>query len=90
MGSSRADKIFDLPTLSRLRDTYRRSGRTIVWTNGCFDLLHAGHVRSRFATAALGDILIVGLNNDESIRRYKGPVGPSCPPPTGRNSPCGT
>ena len=58
----------------------KAKGNTIVFTNGCFDILHAGHVRYLNAAKALGDVLIVGLNNDESVRRLKGegrPVNPS-------------
>jgi len=47
-----------------------------VWTNGCFDLLHAGHVRSFRDAKALGDILIVGLNSDASVRAIKGELRP--------------
>jgi rfaE bifunctional protein nucleotidyltransferase chain/domain len=59
-----------------LRAAYRGAGRSVVWTNGCFDLLHAGHVRSLKAAAALGDVLVVGLNSDASVRRLKGPGRP--------------
>lgn len=48
------------------------AGRRIVFTNGCFDLLHPGHVRYLTAARALGDILVVGLNSDQSVRRLKG------------------
>jgi rfaE bifunctional protein nucleotidyltransferase chain/domain len=66
------NKIVDLPALLALREAYRQSGQTVVWTNGCFDLLHAGHVRNLQAARRLGDVLIVGLNSDASIRRLKG------------------
>jgi phosphoheptose isomerase len=62
----------DWPTLLELRGRWRRQGRVVVWTNGCFDLLHAGHVRSLEAARALGDVLVVGLNSDDSVRRLKG------------------
>jgi phosphoheptose isomerase len=65
-------KIVDWERLLELRDAWRRAGSTVVWTNGCFDLLHAGHVRSLKAARALGDVLVVGLNSDESVRRLKG------------------
>lgn len=55
---------------------YRRQGRTIVFTNGCFDLLHVGHVNFLREAARLGDVLIVGLNRDASVRRLKGPARP--------------
>ena len=51
---------------------FRELGWRIVFTNGCFDLMHAGHAQYLQAAKALGDILIVGLNSDESVRRLKG------------------
>jgi D-glycero-beta-D-manno-heptose 1-phosphate adenylyltransferase len=57
----------------------RRTGRRIVFTNGVFDLLHPGHVRYLQDARALGDLLIVGLNADESVRRNKGPGRPITP-----------
>jgi rfaE bifunctional protein nucleotidyltransferase chain/domain len=54
----------------------RRAGRRIVFTNGVFDLLHPGHVRYLQDARALGDLLIVGLNADDSVRRNKGPARP--------------
>jgi len=59
-------------TISRLK----AAGKTIVFTNGCFDVLHAGHVRYLAAAKQLGDILIVGLNSDASVRMLKGPERP--------------
>ena len=50
----------------------RQHGRQIVFTNGCFDILHAGHVRYLTTAKSFGDVLIVGLNTDESVRRLKG------------------
>lgn len=55
---------------------YRASGQIIVFTNGCFDILHAGHVRYLAAAKALGNVLIVGLNSDSSVRVLKGPLRP--------------
>ena len=58
----------------------KAAGNTVVFTNGCFDILHAGHVRYLNAAKSLGDILVVGLNSDESVRRLKGegrPVNPA-------------
>lgn len=52
------------------------SAHTIVFTNGCFDIIHAGHVRYLAAAKQLGDVLIVGLNSDASVRRLKGPERP--------------
>jgi rfaE bifunctional protein nucleotidyltransferase chain/domain len=57
----------------------KRNGRRIVFTNGCFDLLHPGHIRSFELARALGDALIVGLNSDASVRQLKGPGRPVMP-----------
>jgi rfaE bifunctional protein nucleotidyltransferase chain/domain len=57
----------------------KRNGRKIVFTNGCFDLLHPGHIRSLEQARALGDALIVGLNSDSSVRELKGPGRPVLP-----------
>jgi D-glycero-beta-D-manno-heptose 1-phosphate adenylyltransferase len=57
----------------------KRNGKRVVFTNGCFDLLHPGHIRSLEAARALGDVLIVGLNSDESVRTLKGPGRPVIP-----------
>ena len=70
----------DLAGLLKLRDFYHRTKCRVVFTNGCFDILHAGHVRYLNAAKALGDILVIGLNSDESVRRLKGegrPVNPA-------------
>lgn len=69
---SRAAKLFVLPTLTKVLERLRRSGDRVVFTNGCFDLLHPGHIRLLQAARAEGDFLIVGLNNDDSVRRLKG------------------
>jgi rfaE bifunctional protein nucleotidyltransferase chain/domain len=63
-------KILDRTKASDLRDRY--AGKTIVFTNGCFDILHVGHVRYLAAAKRLGDILVVGLNSDASVRELKG------------------
>jgi D-beta-D-heptose 7-phosphate kinase/D-beta-D-heptose 1-phosphate adenosyltransferase len=69
-------KIRSLDDLLALRKTWAEQGRTVVWTNGCFDLLHAGHVRSIQDAKALGDILVVGINSDRSVTAIKGPLRP--------------
>jgi D-beta-D-heptose 7-phosphate kinase/D-beta-D-heptose 1-phosphate adenosyltransferase len=61
------------------RRSWRAAGRRVVFTNGCFDLLHAGHVRLLEAARAQGDLLVVGLNSDASVRRLKGPSRPVLP-----------
>jgi D-glycero-beta-D-manno-heptose 1-phosphate adenylyltransferase len=62
--------------LLTLRASWAAAGKRVVWTNGCFDLLHVGHIRSFRDAKALGDILIVGLNSDSSIRAIKGDLRP--------------
>ncbi len=57
----------------------KRNGRKVVFTNGCFDLLHPGHIRSLEAARALGDVLVVGINSDSSVRALKGPGRPVIP-----------
>ena len=69
-------KLTDLESLTALRERYRREGKTVVWTNGCFDLLHPGHVSSLQSARELGDVLIVGLNGDSSVKSNKGPTRP--------------
>lgn len=66
----------ELEAVLGLRGQWRERGQTVVWTNGCFDLFHAGHVFLLESARALGDILLVGLNSDASVRRLKGPGRP--------------
>lgn len=68
--------INELHQLTQLCQNYRSQGKKIVFTNGCFDILHSGHVRYLAGARALGDVLIVGVNTDESISRLKGPSRP--------------
>ena len=65
-------KHVSLPTLLKRRREWKRKRRTVVFTNGCFDILHPGHVRLLSKARACGDALIVGLNSDASVRRLKG------------------
>jgi rfaE bifunctional protein nucleotidyltransferase chain/domain len=78
----------DSPALSRIVgrsdliarvETEKRSGKRIVFANGCFDVLHVGHVRYLEAAKSLGDLLIVGVNSDEQARRLKGEGRPLQP-----------
>lgn len=62
--------------IAELCDILRAGGKKIVFTNGCFDILHAGHVRYLQAARAEGDCLVLGLNSDASVRRLKGPTRP--------------
>src|SRR5204862_6596155 len=65
-------KIVELEQVSHRCDKLRADGKRIVATNGCFDLLHAGHVRYLQAARELGDVLAIGLNGDHSVRELKG------------------
>ncbi len=65
-------KVIDFMEVSDLCETLRGNGKKLVATNGCFDLLHVGHVRYLQAARALGDFLAVGLNGDRSVRELKG------------------
>lgn len=62
--------------LVRARQQWKAEGRTVVFTNGCYDLLHPGHIRLLEQARSLGDILILALNTDDSVRRMKGPSRP--------------
>jgi D-beta-D-heptose 7-phosphate kinase/D-beta-D-heptose 1-phosphate adenosyltransferase len=70
------EKVVSLPTLARIRARLRRQGKCVVFTNGTFDIVHRGHVEYLAAARKMGDVLIVGLNSDASIRRIKGPKRP--------------
>lgn len=70
------DKVIPLPAVLVALDAERRNGRTVVFTNGCYDLIHAGHLHLLEAAAAMGDVLVVGINTDLSVRRLKGPARP--------------
>ncbi|MBE3574424.1 MAG: adenylyltransferase/cytidyltransferase family protein [Firmicutes bacterium] len=72
-------KWLQLAELVRLREQWRQAGLKTVLTNGCFDLLHYGHVRYLEAARALGDRLVVGVNSDASVRTLKGPERPFVP-----------
>ncbi|MBI4444369.1 MAG: D-glycero-beta-D-manno-heptose 1-phosphate adenylyltransferase [Acidobacteria bacterium] len=69
MGTS---KLFSIQEVRQKIEELRRHGKKIVFANGCFDLLHVGHVRYLEGAGALGDILVVGLNSDHSVRTLKG------------------
>jgi rfaE bifunctional protein nucleotidyltransferase chain/domain len=72
-------KLLGLDEARAVADAARATGRRVVLANGCFDLLHVGHVRYLTAARALGDMLIVGLNSDATVRRLKGPGRPVMP-----------
>ncbi len=70
------DKILDDNSLEEKLKLWRKEGKTIVFSNGCFDILHRGHVEYLSKAADLGDKLIIGLNTDNSVKRLKGPSRP--------------
>lgn len=72
-------KIIDLARLVGRVESYRRQGRRLVFTNGCYDLLHRGHITCLNHAKGLGDVLIVGVNSDRSVQRLKGPTRPITP-----------
>jgi D-glycero-beta-D-manno-heptose 1-phosphate adenylyltransferase len=69
-------KIFDSDSLKTRLNDLRRLGNRIVFTNGCFDILHAGHVRYLSQARSFGDVLVIGLNSDESVKMIKGEKRP--------------
>jgi rfaE bifunctional protein nucleotidyltransferase chain/domain len=69
-------KIIDMKGLAARARELREAGKKLVCTNGCFDLLHVGHVRYLRAARALGDVLVVGVNGDRSVQELKGPGRP--------------
>lgn len=79
MNSEGSLRILDRGRLIQRIATARKNGTRIVFANGCFDLLHVGHVRYLEAAKALGDLLIVGVNSDDQARRLKGDGRPLLP-----------
>jgi rfaE bifunctional protein nucleotidyltransferase chain/domain len=73
-----ASKLFThTETLLKVRQ-WQAQGKQVVFTNGCFDILHAGHVQYLAAARSIGDALVIGLNSDASVRSIKGPLRPVC------------
>ena len=72
-------RILTVSSARELRDRLEAEGRKLVFTNGSFDILHRGHVTYLEFSRAQGDALVVGLNSDDSVRRYKGPTRPVNP-----------
>ncbi len=70
------NKIFSRRRLASWLKAQRQAGKKIVFTNGCFDILHAGHVSVLEISRSKGDVLVVGMNSDASVRRLKGPTRP--------------
>ena len=73
------DKLKPLAELRRTIAALKAKGKTVVLANGCFDLFHVGHIRYLRAAKAKGDVLVVALNSDRSVRRLKGPGRPILP-----------
>ncbi|MBM4347548.1 MAG: D-glycero-beta-D-manno-heptose 1-phosphate adenylyltransferase [Deltaproteobacteria bacterium] len=73
------EKIKAREELHRIIKDLKAKGKKTVFTNGCFDLLHVGHIRYLEKAKSLGDILVVGLNSDQSVRTIKGPERPILP-----------
>jgi D-glycero-beta-D-manno-heptose 1-phosphate adenylyltransferase len=72
-------QFYSRTELVRQRALWKQQGKTVVFTNGCFDLLHPGHIRLLELARSLGDVLILALNSDSSVRRAKGPNRPFSP-----------
>lgn len=73
------DKILSRENLREKLETLRDEGKRIVFTNGCFDILHIGHVKYLNRAKGLGDILVLALNSDSSVKSIKGPLRPVVP-----------
>lgn len=71
--------ITDRAELQREAERLRRAGKTVVFANGAFDVIHVGHIRYLQGAKAEGDVLVVGVNSDQSIRKYKDPLRPLQP-----------
>src|ERR1041385_5414705 len=71
--------FYSRPDLIAARAAWKREGKIVVFTNGCYDLLHPGHIRLLEQARSLGDVLILALNSDSSVRRAKGPTRPLIP-----------
>jgi rfaE bifunctional protein nucleotidyltransferase chain/domain len=69
-------EYFTRETLIAQRQTWKAEGKKVVLTNGCYDILHAGHIRLLEKARSLGDVLVLALNNDASVRQMKGPSRP--------------
>ncbi len=72
-------KFYDRADLLAARQQWKREGKRVVFTNGCYDLLHPGHIRLLEQARSLGDVLILALNSDASVRKIKGPLRPLLP-----------
>ena len=71
-----ADKVLNRYQFAQYVQSCKKEGKKVVFTNGCFDLVHYGHINYLEKARALGDILVIGVNTDESVRKLKGPQRP--------------
>ena len=69
-------QLFTRPALVEQRAIWRKEGKRVVFTNGCYDILHPGHIRLLESARSLGEVLILALNTDASVQRLKGPSRP--------------
>ena len=74
-----AEKVLDRNSLKEKVDTLRKEGKVVVFTNGCFDLIHIGYIRLLQKAREQGDCLVVAVNSDRSVRQIKGPPRPIIP-----------
>ena len=72
-------EFYDRAALVAQRQQWRAEGRRVVFTNGCYDILHPGHIRLLESARSLGEVLILALNTDASVERLKGPMRPMIP-----------
>lgn len=72
-------KIMSMEELEKKVETIKAQGKTVVLTNGCFDILHVGHIRYLAGASGIGDFMITAINADESVRALKGPGRPAVP-----------
>jgi rfaE bifunctional protein nucleotidyltransferase chain/domain len=72
-------RLYSLDELLAARAEWKRAGKTVVFTNGCYDILHPGHIRLLESARSLGDVLILALNTDAGVQRLKGPSRPLIP-----------
>jgi D-glycero-beta-D-manno-heptose 1-phosphate adenylyltransferase len=78
-GEHRVGEVVSRTELKQRLDRLKRDARRVVFTNGCFDILHPGHIRMLEKARALGDVLVVGINSDPSVQGIKGPQRPLIP-----------
>lgn len=71
--------LYTIEEMKAIRTTLREAGKKVVFTNGCFDILHPGHLDYLAKAKAMGDVLVVGLNSDQSVSRLKGEKRPIMP-----------